>query len=106
MGTAAPVRLEVLGHFGLPARIDLEVFHSCGRRASIVRLVVADDEAGVRIEEERVVSPPGVTESLAHLVPDTLVHVGVFGEFLGAHAQEEAGSVGAGLARRGERMGQ
>ena len=106
VGGSASVRLEVLGHLGLPARVDLEVLHGCGGRAGVVGLVVADDEAGVRVEEEGVVAPPGVAQGLAHLVPDALVYVGVFGEFLGADAQEEAGSVGAGLARGGEGVGQ
>lgn len=106
VGTATPVRLEVLGHFRLPARIDLTVFHGCSRRLSVVRLVVADNETGVRIKEKGVVSPPSVAEGLTHLIPDSLVHVGVFGEFFGADAQEEASTVGAGLTRRGKGMGQ
>ena len=50
VGVSAPVRLEILGHGGLPARVDLEVFHGCCGGASVVCLVVADDEAGVRFE--------------------------------------------------------
>ena len=106
VGGSASIRLEVLGHLGLPARVDREILHGCGRGANIVRLVVADDKTGSRIEEEGVVSPPGVAEGLTHLVPDTLVHIGVFGEFFRADAQEEAGPMGAGLTRRGERVGQ
>src|SRR3984957_13765590 len=80
---------EKLRHFGLPALVDLSLFHCHERGLVIGGLQVANQEP-VFGQKKRVVAPARLGERGSHLRPDVLVPLGVLVQPVGPHSREEA----------------
>ncbi len=66
-------------HLRLPSLIDFTIFHRSTAFLKVIGFKVTNQQA-VRPEEERVIAPASLAQSIQHLGPDASVALSVFVE--------------------------